>query len=100
MDSYDTKNLRINDEQNYDWRVVESKMGKVKKYAEIKYYFYGDVWKRMIDMMKRGGMRPSLISFYKGGFIDEANCLRQRRFHQRRCGGQASRILADVFWRR
>ena len=22
MDSYDTKNLRINDEQNYDWRVV------------------------------------------------------------------------------
>jgi hypothetical protein len=73
MDQLDWKRVKINEEQNYEWRVVESRMGKIKKYAEIRYYFYGDVWTRMVEVMKRGGMRPSMISFYKGGNIDEIN---------------------------
>lgn len=81
MDNFDWKRVTLTEDQNYDWRVVESKMGKIKKYAEIKYYFYGDIWKRMVEMMKRGGMRPSAISFYKGGSIDELNKIIHVRGH-------------------
>ena len=75
------RNVPVNSDQNYTWGIVEVKTGKLRKYAEIDYFFNGNLWEKLILTMKRGGMRPSAISFYKGAEIDEMNKTVKLRGH-------------------
>jgi hypothetical protein len=65
------KTVKIGNDQSYEWGVVEAKFGKVRKYACVDYHWYGSQWLRVVEAMKKVGMRPSTIGFYKGAKIDE-----------------------------
>lgn len=67
------KNVKISDDQSYEWGVVESGHGKIKRYACIDYFFHAEIWDRVVKAMRDFGMRSVAISFYKGATIDEAN---------------------------
>lgn len=81
MNNYDWKTVRVNGDQSYEWQAVESKFGKIKKYAEIKYYFYGSVWRKVATMMKNASMPAHSIGFYKGAQIDVVSSTVRLRGH-------------------
>lgn len=64
------KTIQVKNDQSYEWGIVETKFGKIRKYACIDYYWYGNEWARVLQLMKDQQMRMTAISFYKGAEID------------------------------
>jgi hypothetical protein len=64
------KNVRVSNDQSYEWGIVESKFGKIRRYAVVDYHFYGEGWRKVIEAMKQGQMRQSSLNAYRGAQID------------------------------